>query len=232
MKVAIMQPYFLPYLGYFQLIAAVDRFVIYDDVQYMKGGYVNRNAIQIRGTKSHMTVPLQKASPNRLIHEIEIVAGDHWRRKLLKTIGFAYAKAPHYDAVFPLVEDIVGNMETNLSSFLQHAITRVCDYLDIGTQIIPTSRIYENRHLDRVERVIDIVQRCGGNTYINPIGGVELYDKQEFAHQGIELQFLEMKPVRYHQLTQHFVANLSILDLIMFNSKTAMTSLLGEYRLV
>ena len=226
-----MQPYFLPYLGYFQLSAAADRFVIYDDVQYMKGGYVNRNTILVGGEMSRMTVPLQKASPNRLIHEIEIVTGDHWRRKLLKTIGFAYSKAPHFKTVFPLVEDIVGNMETNLSSFLQYAITRVCDYLGIGTEIIPTSRVYENRHLNRVERVIDIVKCCGGETYINPIGGVELYDRQTFADQGIDLRFLEMKPVRYRQHTDDFVPNLSILDLVMFNSIAAMHSLLGEYRL-
>jgi hypothetical protein len=232
MKIGIMQPYFMPYLGYWQLIAAVDRFVIYDDVQYMKGGYINRNSI-LEGDKAQwMTIPLQKASPNRLIHEIRLVESDAWKKKLLKRVGFVYARAPFFDDVFALFEEIVQNSETELSAFLRHSIEKTAAFLGIGTEIIPTSRRFGNRELERTERVIDIVRQCGGDTYINAAGGTALYDKQDFRNKGIDLHFLSMNQVRYPQFSAAFVGNLSILDVMMFNSRDALGTLLAEYSML
>lgn len=232
MKIAIMQPYFMPYLGYFQLISAVDKFVIYDDVNYINRGYINRNAILIGGQAHTFTLPLRKASQNRLIHEIEIVGDDAWKNKLLKKIMHAYAKAPYFNDAFPVIEEAIRFPENSLPVYLVNAIRGLCNYLSIGTEIVESSRVFGNRGLERAERIIDIVKQCGGDSYINPIGGNELYDKAEFAEQGVELGFIRMNKIHYEQFSEPFMENLSIIDLVMFNSKDRLGQLINEYSVV
>jgi hypothetical protein len=232
MKVAIMQPYFMPYLGYFQLITAVDRFVIYDDVNYIKRGYINRNAILIDGHAHSFTLPLRKASQNKLIHEIELLDDDGWKGKLLNKIVHAYAKAPFFNDAYPVIEDAIRYPEANLSVYLVNSIRALCAYLGIETEIVDSSRIFGNRGMARSERIIDIVRQCGGDSYINPAGGVDLYDKAEFESEGISLGFIRMNDIRYKQFDAPFVGNLSIIDLIMFNSREAIGRFINDYRVV
>ncbi len=171
LKLAIMQPYILPYLGYFQLMAAVDRFVIYDDVAFIKGGWINRNRILLDGRDHLFALPLRRASQNRLINQISLVAETDWPEKLLKTLRHAYRRAPYFSEFFPLAEEIVRSAERNLANYLRQSLFAIKNYLAIQTKIIPTSAVYENRHLKGETRILDICRQEGATTYLNPSGG-------------------------------------------------------------
>jgi hypothetical protein len=228
MKLAIMQPYFLPYLGYFQLMAAVDKFVIYDDVNFIKGGWINRNRILLNGREHLFTVPLKGASPNRLINQIELVANTSWKRKLINTIGQAYGTAPYFEKVFPLIHKIIDHREQKLSTFLLRGLERIKAYLDIGTALVPTSSIYNNRHLKGEERVLDTCRQENANVYINAPGGRELYDAEHFRRNNVALRFLEPSLIKYRQCGAEFCPSLSIIDVLMFNSRDEVKAFLSE----
>lgn len=226
MKVGIMQPYFFPYVGYWQLLNIVDTYVIYDDVNYIKQGYINRNSILINGEEKRLTMEVIGASSNKLINEIEV--GNN-RKKLLKTIDMAYRKAPYFEAVFPVIQMILESQEKNLARFLGNSLKQVSKYLDINTNIIFSSDIDKDNTLKAQDKVIDICQKLNATQYINAIGGRELYDKKKFQSKGIDLKFIQMGTIEYEQLNQDFVSFLSIIDLMMFNSKPITKKLLNRY---
>lgn len=232
MRVAIMQPYFFPYLGYFQLINAVDTFVIYDDVNFINRGWINRNNILVNNNASLITVPLKEASQNKLINELQVVDDPKWRSKLLKSIEFAYKKAPLFNQVFPVLETAIRFNETNLSLFLFHALKQVLTYLEIETVLKVSSVTYANRQLKGMNRIIDICIKEKATQYINPIGGIELYNKDHFIARGIELSFIKTGDVYYNQFIDDFVPNLSIIDFLMFNSKESIKNQLSNYKLI
>lgn len=232
MRLAVMQPYFLPYIGYFQLIAAVDKFVVYDDVSYINRGWVNRNRILLNGSPHTFTVPLHRASQNRLICDIDLIGDDFWREKLLRTISQAYAKAPFYEQVSILMEQIIQFPERNLHQYLLNSLNLISGYLSLRTQIISSSRIYNNSQIHGQERILDICRQEGATSYFNAIGGEGLYDRSQFNMQGIELKFLRSRPVSYLQSKKEFVPWLSILDVLMFNSPAQVLRLLNEVDLV
>jgi hypothetical protein len=215
MKLAIMQPYFFPYIGYFQLINAVDKFVIYDDVSYINRGWVNRNNILVNGAPHLIQVPLIAASQNRLINEIEIVDDEKWKTKLLKTIHQSYSKAPFFQPVYSLIESILGNEICKISALNVDTIIAVCEYIGIKTKIVASSAIYNNKHLKGQERILDICKQENASTYINPAGGKDLYDKEVFLQSGIDLQLLQPKMAIYNQFKSEFIPWLSIIDLMM-----------------
>lgn len=229
MTLAIMQPYLFPYIGYFQLLNAVDKFVIYDDVAFINRGWINRNSILNNGKAQLFTVPLKEASQNKLIHEISIDTDQKWRDKLLKTIQQTYKKAPHFAAVFPLVEAIFLQQESNISTYIYQSITTICEYISISTPLVESSQIYNNQHLKAQERILDICLQEKANHYINPIGGRELYSKELFAEHGIQLNFIRSEKVEYAQFNNEFVPWLSIIDIMMFNSKEEIQKLLKTY---
>ncbi len=229
MTLAIMQPYLFPYIGYFQLLNAVDKFVIYDDVAFINRGWINRNSILNNGKAQLFTVPLKEASQNKLIHEISIDTDQKWRDKLLKTIQQTYKKAPHFAAVFPLVEAIFLQQESNISTYIYQSITTICEYISISTPLVESSQIYNNQHLKAQERILDICLQEKANHYINPIGGRELYSKELFAEHGIQLNFIRSEKVEYVQFNNEFVPWLSIIDIMMFNSKEEIQKLLKTY---
>ncbi len=231
MTLAIMQPYLFPYIGYFQLLNAVDKFVIYDDVAFINRGWINRNCILNNGKSQLFTVPLKDASQNKLIHEISIDSDQKWREKLLKTIQQNYKKAPHFAEVFPLVERILQQPESNVSTAIYQSLRMICEYLYIDTPIIETSRIYNNAHLKAQERILDICLQEKADHYINPTGGRELYDRELFAENGIKLNFIRANEVPYPQFTNEFVPWLSIIDIMMFNSLEQIHELLKTYTL-
>lgn len=232
MKLGIMQPYFFPWLGYFQLVDAVDRFVVYDDVGYRKGGWINRNRILVGGREHLFSLPLHGASPNRKIHEVQLRDMPWWRNRFLKTLQQQYRKAPHFAATFELVEKVLACETDQLSELLVHALTTVCAELRIETEFVPTSRCYENDELRGQERVLDICRREGADVYINAIGGRELYRREDFQAQGVELRFIQTRPIEYPQAGDDFVPMLSILDVLMFNTRDEVRRLLGEFDLV
>jgi hypothetical protein len=229
MKLGIMQPYFLPYIGYFQLMNAVDEFIVYDDVEYTKKGWINRNRILVHGNGAYITLPLKKASD--FLDVKDRFLADTWptdRVKLLQRVTEAYRKAPQFAQAFPLFERCVSNDESNLFAFILSSLQEVKTYLGIATPVVVSSSMGLDRTLRAQDRVLATCQKENADHYINPIGGVGLYSRNDFAARGIELQFIQSTPVTYPQFDHAFVPWLSILDVMMFNSRSEVKRLLAE----
>lgn len=216
MRLAIMQPYFLPYIGYFQLIAAVDMFIVYDNIKYTKKGWINRNRMLQNGKDVMFSLPLKSGSDSLEVCEREL-AGDFSRDKLLNQFKGAYTRAPYFEQTFPLVERIVRYEDTNLFGFLLHSIVKTCEYLNIKTEIKASSDIAIDHDLKNQDKVLAMCEAVGATTYINAIGGMELYSKEAFLARGVELKFIKSKPFEYAQFGAEFVPWLSIVDVMMFN---------------
>ncbi len=232
MKTAIMQPYFFPYLGYWQMFAAVDKFVVLDDVNYIKRGYINSNSILINGCAKKITISLEKPSQNKLINETKLFFPAEERESLIKSITFAYKKASHFKDVFPLIEEAILFDTDDLTSFLVNTFELVRDYLSINTDILISSQIEKDNSLKAEARILEINKRLGSDDYINAIGGRELYSFDHFSDAGIKLNFIQMKPYEYKQFDNEFVSNLSFIDVLMFNSKDEIRTLLDNYELI
>jgi hypothetical protein len=215
MKLAIMQPYFFPYFGYWQLINAVERFVIYDDVNYIKGGWINRNRILINGAPIYITVPLRESSSYKRICDITLQASSVWRDKLLRSIENTYRRATFFEEIYPIIEKLIRYETDNLSDYLAHQLQTLSASLGIKAEFILTSRCYKNDHLAGQMRILDICKREGGTTYINLPGGQTLYDMEIFRNAGIDLRFILMRPLPYKQRAPGFIPYLSIIDALM-----------------
>jgi hypothetical protein len=232
MKLGIMQPYFLPYIGYFQLIAAVDLFVVHDQVKYTKSGWINRNRMLRGGEDAVFTLPLAKGSDSLDIRDRRIAA-DFAPDKLLAKLSGAYAKAPHFDATMAILEPVVRFEDRNLFRFIHHSIARVCAHLGIATTIEVASNILVDDDLAGEDRVLALCAAAGATTYINPIGGLDLYSRDRFASRGVELKFLRSTAAPYAQFGRPFVPWLSIVDVLMFNDLAAIEAALSSgYELV
>lgn len=223
MKVAIMQPYFLPYIGYFQLIAEADVFVVYDNIKYTKKGWINRNRMLLNETDMTFSLPLKNDSDSRDVIERELAA-DFNRDKLLNQFKGAYAHAPYFAQTFPLIERIVRYEERNLFRYVHHAIVRVCEHLGLATEIRVSSDIAIDHELRGQNKVIALCDALGADGYVNPIGGMALYSKAAFKSRGIDLEFIQTKPFEYRQFDNAFVPWLSIVDVMMFNPVHAITA--------
>lgn len=230
MKIAIMQPYFFPYIGYFQMIKAVDTFVFYDDVNFIKNGWINRNKILINGQASYLTLQLKDASSFKLINQI---AFNDNRNRLLKSIIVSYRKAPYFNEVFELVERCFRLDADKVASIAINSIMEVSSYLNLNTAFEVSSEKYaDTRGLDRAHRLIEICKRKNANTYINAMGGAELYEKSFFIENNIILAFIKPREISYNQFKNDFVPWLSILDVLMFNSVAEVQMMLDNYDLM
>lgn len=217
MRVGVMQPYFLPYIGYFQLIKAVDLFIIYDNIKYTKKGWINRNRMLLNGTDTIFSLPLKKDSDYLNVVEREL-SPDFNRQKFLNQFKGAYIKAPQFDTVWPLLEKIVMYQNNNLFHYIYNSLTEVCNYLDIKTKICLSSEVSINHELKSQDKVIALCKAVDATTYINTSGGIDLYSKKVFFEAGIQLNFIKALPFEYQQLGNEFVPWLSIIDVLMFNS--------------
>lgn len=222
-----MQPYLLPYIGYFQLIACADQFIVYDDIQYTKKGWINRNRFLRGGEPVTFTVPLQKDSDFLDIRERK-VAESYAPRKLLGQIEAAYRKAPYLSDAMPVIEDVLSHETETLFSFLRYGLERTCAYLGVRTPIITSSTVKPVNGTKGQDRVIDLCKAAGAAEYINPIGGLGLYSGQEFAAHSLGLKFLRAREIVYEQFGQPFQSSLSILDVMMFNSVDRIGVLLAD----
>jgi len=230
MKLGIMQPYFLPYIGYFQLVKAADKFIFYDDVNYIKNGWINRNRILLKGEAHYITVNQKGASPNKHINEIEIIDN---RNKLRKTIISAYNKAPYFKDAWPLIEKIIEFQTNKISELAEYSVIQTCKYLGINTKFEFSSKDYrQTSNLKLEKRLIAICNINKASEYINPIGGIELYEKKTFFKEGINLSFLKTGSITYRQFNNAFIENLSIIDVIMFNSKERINPMLDCFNLL
>lgn len=231
-KLAIMQPYLFPYIGYFQLINAVDKFVTYDDVAFIKQGWINRNNILVNGNPFLFTIPVKNISSYSLINETEVSYNNDWKSKLFKTIQESYRKAPYFENIFQIIENTFTTDERYISKIATKSILEIVKYLELQTEFQESSTSYQNSGLRSQERVLDICKKELANQYINPIGGKGLYSKSTFKIQHIQLDFMKTHPVEYRQLKNGFVSNLSIIDVLMFNSPVEINLMLQSYELV
>lgn len=232
MNLAIMQPYFFPYIGYFQLINAVEKFVFYDDVQFIKGGWINRNYILEKGERRLLiTLNLEHASPNKKINEIRVKDNS---KKLIKTIEQNYSRAPFFDQAFPVIQEILrfSSDMPLISEIASFSIYKISKYLGLKTDFVFSSKNYpETLNHGQVDRLISICRTENAENYINLLGGKEIYSKQVFKEQSISLFFIKMKKIQYDQRNKEFIPNLSIIDVVMYNSKLQTLNLLNNYEL-
>lgn len=212
-----MQPYFLPYLGYFQLIYAVDTFIVYDNIQYTKTGWINRNRLCRDGDAVMFSLPLKKASAAADVGARQLAA-DFTPGKLLNQFTGAYRRAPYFAATLPLIEAVLNCESRDLFPFLLHSLRATCAHTGIATPMRISSAIDIDHSLKGQERVLELCAACGADTYVNLMGGVDLYSREAFRARGIDLQFIRMKPFEYPQSQHPFVPLLSIVDVLMFNS--------------
>ena len=232
-KIAIMQPYFLPYLGYFQLIKAVDIFVVYDNVKYTKKGWINRNRMLLNGHDTMFTLPLAASSDSLPVNEKHISdIFDVVKRKTLAKMENAYREAPFFKATFPLIKSVFEYNSRNLFQFVYNAILVMLEHLNIKTSLVISSSLAVDNQCKGVNKVIAICNSMGATTYINPIGGIHLYTDKVFKEAGIDLYFHNMNVLPYTQPADHFVSHLSILDVLMYNNPERIAEMLEEYALI
>lgn len=232
MKIGIMQPYFIPYIGYWQLLNAVDKYVIYDDVNYIKGGWINRNKILVNKTPQYFNIPMLGASPNKLINEVGVNHDQNVIKKNLRIIEAAYGKAPYFAEIFPLVEAMLRCGKDDIASYVAASTQIICKYLDIKTELIISSDIKKDNNLKGQEKVLEICRILNATDYYNAIGGRELYSFEEFEKRGIKLHFLKRNEIRYQQFGDEFYPDLSILDVMMFNPVEKIKEMLNDYTLI
>ena len=233
MKVAVMQPYIFPYIGYFQLISAADVFVFADDLNYIKGGWINRNKILLENKASLMSFPCLKKSQNKLIYEVQIEMESKAYLKNLLTIKRAYIKAPYFKEVFPLIELCFNGNFKNIAELASFSVVSVSKYLGLKTDFLYTTTSFgHTKGQEKSNRLINITKELGSSQYINPIGGKDLYDPHYFASHGVKLNFLDTQFISYKQYNNDFIRGLSIIDVLMFNSVEEVKTLLNSYRFV
>ena len=231
--IAIMQPYIFPYIGYFQLFEVCDIFISYDDVQYMKGGWINRNRILYHGSPKYITFPVNRSQLSTAIDHCFFHNNiEKEKKKILSTLRQAYSKAPFFQSVYTLLEDIVKVNENNVARFAENSLKRILDYMSISVEIRRSSHLSFDKSLKGQDRVIAIVKELGGDRYVNPIGGQGLYSSAEFNANNIDLRFLECKAEPYKQFSNEFVPNLSIIDVLIFNSIEQIRLMLKQFKLV
>lgn len=233
MKTAVMQPYIFPYIGYWQLIAAVDQFVILDDVSYIMKGYINRNSILLNGQAHKFTIPVKKASQNKLIKESKWNFPEEDKHKFENMIRMAYKKAPQFEQVMPLISSIIWFREEDITQYIHNSILQINKYLQIRTKIYISSSIKKDNSLKAQSRIIEICKKLNTEMYINPRGGRTLYDANQFEKEDMILRFLDTRldKVRYKQFKNEFVSNLSVIDILMFNDIEKIKEFLEEYDL-
>ena len=227
MKLCVMQPYFLPYLGYWQLIKYTDKYIIFDDVNYIKKGYINRNKILPKAGLYEFTLPLDSASQNKKIYELRLL-GNH--EKILKTIFQGYKASINFDSIYPVMEDIFNFKSLVLVDFIEHSIKKICQLLSIKIEILKSSEIFLDE--SGVNKIIPLCKLYSANVYVNPIGGMHIYKKEDFLDKNIELRFIKSIPLEYKQLKMPFHPNLSILDFLFNVPQKDWETHLGSYEVL
>lgn len=232
MAVAIMQPYFFPYLGYFQLVQAADHFVLYDDVMFIKKGWINRNRILMQGNDFMFTIPLEKQSQNKTIRESTVAWNADFPAKFLVQLRSAYKKAPHVDAVMALIEGVLAEKPISLADLAGNSIQATWTYLGLEKEFYFSSSLAVSADYGRAERLMEITKLFGESVYINAANGKSLYDKPSFAQVGVDLQFIQSELPVYPQGTHpDFLPGLSMIDVLMWNDRVQVREMLTHYTL-
>ena len=231
-SVAIMQPYIFPYLGYFQLIDAVDIFVFYDDVNFIKKGWINRNRIFMNDSEFLFTVPLKKASQNKLIKDIALFDEEGWKKDFLVTLKHAYAQAPYYDQVLDVVDRVFSKPLSNIAELAAQSIIEVVNYLEMEVEFQFSSKQHSKIQAElAADRLIEITKHCQATTYVNASGGRNLYQKDYFQEHDIQLLFVSSILEESLKKDDGNRYSLSILDVLMNHSKQEVVTLIKQYYL-
>lgn len=228
--IAIMQPYFLPYIGYWQLLNLVDEFVIYDNIQYSKKGWINRNRYLCGDHDKYFTLELEKASDYLDVCE-RYISESFNKHKLLNQVREAYRNAPYFLQTYELLNTIMQFNTRNLFEFILNSIKKISENLEIKTKITISSHVSIDHSLKSEQKVLAICKALGADRYVNPIGGIELYNKHEFSACGIELLFLKSANMPYKQMGGEFISFLSILDVLMFIGIEETRAMLESYNM-
>ncbi|KGJ90192.1 WbqC family protein [Thalassotalea sp. ND16A] len=228
MIVGVMQPYLFPYLGYYQLVHHCSHFVFYDDVNFIKGGYINRNNILSNGNKQLFTLPVVQASSFKKINSLDFQLNS---KKIIKTIEQAYSKSPYFNDVMPLITNILNSSNRNVSSMASDSIVQVFEYLGVEKAFYHSSKLEYNREQSAADKLYAICDVFNANKYCNSLGGQTLYSKSDFLEKGIDLSFIKMNSINYSQGKNEFVDHLSMIDVLMWNSKEEIIELLGQYQI-
>jgi len=231
MKIAIMQPYFCAYIGYYQLIKSVDKFIIFDNIQYVKRGWFNRNRVLHNENALLFTIPLKKDSSykevkHRYLADNSIIG----IKKILVQLQNFYRKAPFYYQIYPFIENLFLQNNKNLFNYIYYSVIELCAILNINTQIIISSSLDIDHKLKAQDKILAICKYFKTDTYINPIGGKDIYDKEIFKREGVDLKFIKSKNIEYNQFDNKFVPSLSIIDVLMFNEIEQVMCYLNEYK--
>ncbi len=232
MVVAIMQPYFFPYIGYFQLMQAVDCFVFYDDAQYMKGGWINRNRILREGAPAWWTRPIVRDSYRLPISQRRYSDAISDKESLLGQLDGAYRKAPQFSAVMPALRHWMHELDTCVADFNKKTLTSMARMFGVKCDFRVSSEFPQTAHLKGQDRVISICQQLGATHYLNASGGRHLYDSDAFNQAGIELSFTSSLQTQYPQFSNKHVPFLSIVDVMMFNDPYQISGLLNQYKVL
>lgn len=223
----------MPYIGYWQLLSAVDTYVVYDNIEYTKKGWFNRNRILEIDHDKLFTIPLKKDSDFLPINQRSLSTDSTADiARTLRIIQQNYKKAPYFAAAYPVIEQCFLFSDKNLFEYIFNSIKAICTYLTIKTNIVFASKAAIDHSLKAEKKVLAICKTLQADTYINAIGGKELYDKAEFKSSGIDLRFIKSKPVEYQQFGKPFVPWLSIIDVMMFNDQATITRMLDQYELL
>ena len=232
MKTAIMQPYFFPYIGYWQLIHASDVFLILDDVHYIKRGWISRNRILCDGEEQFIINPVSHASQNALIQELEFINNPVQISDMEKTIAYAYRDAPCLPQMMELVHSVLWNPQNNIADYLEFQIRQVCRFLGIDTKILRSSQYRDSRHPAAEAGIIALSKTFSADEYINPIGGLSLYHKDAFEEAGMELRFLQTDFQALQRMTGHNYMDFSIVHLIANYPAEQIRAMLDCYDLI
>lgn len=233
MKLAIMQPYFFPYIGYFSLIKNTDKFISFDPVQYIKKGWMNRNRIlKPNEGWQYIIAPVKTHGRDTLIKDIQVIDGDEWKSKIINQLDHYKKRAPYYNEVIRVLEACFNHSDTSLSKLNSLYLSLICSYLNIPFNF----QMYSDLDIDVSSSVtaadewaLRISESLAASEYVNPPGGVSFFNKKKYSDSNIKLKFLKIKDVTYSQRRNQFEPGLSIVDVMMFNSPEEIVKMLDQY---
>jgi hypothetical protein len=235
MKLAIMQPYFFPYLGYFGLIKHSDRFIIFEIVQFMRHGWIERNRILKVGEGwQYIRAPLAKHSQKTAIKEVRINNNELWQNKILQQLVHYKHRSPYYKEVIGFLENALSFKTDSITELNAHLLAETCKYIGISfcREIFSEMNIAIEKASAADEWAINICKALAADTYINPPGGMDIFDRGKYVRANINLQFLKVNLKPYKQWGGTFEKALSIIDVMMFNKPEEIQAMLDDYQIL
>lgn len=234
MKIAIMQPYLFPYIGYFSLIRNTDHFVFFDTPQYIRKGWINRNRLLGTGGKDiYFTVPVEKCPRETPIKDVKISYNENWKEKWMGQLTIYKKRAPYYLTVMQLIQEVLNSEAEYISKMAITSVIKTCQYLemDIDYDIYSEMNLPMSEVNAPDEWALEITRAMKYDTYVNPPGGKSFFNADKYRKADIELEFLTQELLKYNQRVGVFVPGLSIIDVMMFCSPSEIVSMMNSYKI-